>query len=164
MSPCSRTALNETHVFSDRAIRPVPLPKVDSDFYRAQQEDSAPDAYNSMEASEEASAGLQLLQDIQQAQPQPARRRLRGVDRWGGSLGYTPGGSGALGRRPLGEPSAEAAAEASRQVVIGADRISEQHGEASQWETFKIGDIGKLQRASAKQVRSFLINIFYMYQ
>ncbi len=154
--------------FPRRAIRPVPLPKVDSDFYRAQQEDSAPDAYNSMEASEEASAGLQLLQDIQHAQPQPARRQLRqsrlgeaqGYTPSGGSLGYTPGGGGgALGRQPLGEASAEAAAGASWKLAIGANRKFED-GAASQRENVETGEVGgrhlEVQKASARQVRMCL--------
>ncbi|CAL8468255.1 g7794 [Coccomyxa elongata] len=149
-----------------RAIRPVPLPKVDSDFYRAQQEDSAPDAYNSVEASEEASAGLQLLQDIQQAQPQPARRQLRQgglggslgyTPLGGGSLGYTPGGgSGALGRQPLGEAPLESGREASQKLAIGANRKFED-GAASQRESVDSGEVGgrhlELQKASARQAQ-----------
>ena len=68
----------QRHASCYRAIRPVPLPKVDADFYRAQQEDSAPDAHH-LDSSD--SAGLSLLHSLeQQAQPHPAKRQLRRVE------------------------------------------------------------------------------------
>lgn len=55
----------------------MPLPKVDADFYKAQQEDSAPDAQyqNSDDSNTDGPWGLSLLH-MQQPEPRPARRLL----------------------------------------------------------------------------------------
>lgn len=132
----------------------MPLPKVDSEFYRAQQEDSAPDAYNSAEDLEEASSGLQLLQDIQETQPQPARRQLS--EDLSGLRGYIREGRGQLGRQFLGAVFGEAAAAASKEMAMGAKgKVGD--GADPQRDSVKSGDtegrLLDLQKAAGGQVR-----------
>ena len=102
----------------------MPLPKVDADFYRAQQEDSAPDAHHL-----ESSARRSLLQ-MKQPQPQPASWRLlrqtqeEGQIRTGsGELRGAAGGAKEGGMRRFGE----AAAAASRQLLGDKGLPGESH-------------------------------------
>ncbi len=99
---------------------------MDADFYRAQQEDSAPDAHHL-----ESSARRSLLQMKQpQPQPQPASRRLLRQTQEEGQIrtgsGESRGAAGAAkegGMRRLGE----AAAAASRQLLGDKGLPGESH-------------------------------------